>query len=213
MAYEFKIQRQVEFCDTDMAGIMHFSNFFRFMEVAEHAFYRSLGFGVYPEAIEGQVGWPRVHASCDYKRPLRFEETVEIHLLVREKKSKTITYTFIFRKSEGGKMIEVARGSIIAVAVRIDKATRRMKAVTIPPEIADLIQVAPAGTLPRGQMAMTTDSQNPGLAWLVFALMTVASWGLYRHLSALGTDGDGRLGQWALQGVPLCRAGVFPDVR
>ena len=43
MAYEFKATRQVEFSETDMAGIMHFSNFFRFMETAEHGFYRSLG--------------------------------------------------------------------------------------------------------------------------------------------------------------------------
>ncbi len=35
MAYEFKLTRQIDFAETDMAGIMHFSNFFRFMEAAE----------------------------------------------------------------------------------------------------------------------------------------------------------------------------------
>jgi len=44
MAYEFKVVRRVEFSDTDMAGIVHYSNFFRYMETAEHAFFRSLGF-------------------------------------------------------------------------------------------------------------------------------------------------------------------------
>ena len=44
MAYEFKQTRRVEFSDTDMAGIMHFSNFFHFMEATEAAFLRSLGF-------------------------------------------------------------------------------------------------------------------------------------------------------------------------
>ena len=43
MAYEFRIVQEVEFYHTDMAGIMHYSNFFRFMEAAEHAFFRSLG--------------------------------------------------------------------------------------------------------------------------------------------------------------------------
>ena len=46
MSYEFQITRRVEFSETDLAGIMHFSNFFRFMESAEHAFFRSLGFSV-----------------------------------------------------------------------------------------------------------------------------------------------------------------------
>src|SRR5512137_1869099 len=98
MSYEFEITRCVEFSDTDMAGIMHFSNFFRFMEAAEHAFYHSLGIEVHPEFIEGKVGWPRVHSSCDFKYPLRFAEEVEIQLLVREIRTKTVVYTFIFRK-------------------------------------------------------------------------------------------------------------------
>ena len=72
MAYEFKLIRRIEFSETDMAGIVHFSNFFRMMESAEHAFFRSLGFSVHPEG--GTTGWPRVSATCDYLRPLRFED-------------------------------------------------------------------------------------------------------------------------------------------
>ena len=59
MAYEFKATRRVEFSDTDMAGIMHYSNFFRFMETAEHGFYRSLGFSVVMQEIDPRLGWPR----------------------------------------------------------------------------------------------------------------------------------------------------------
>src|SRR5208282_6783738 len=101
MGYEFKAIRRVEFSDTDMAGIMHFSNFFRFMETAEHAFFRSLGFSVISRKTEPPIGWPRVHAHCDFKAPLRFEDEVEIHLLVREKKSKALSYVFKFRKLNG----------------------------------------------------------------------------------------------------------------
>src|SRR5215472_9160035 len=101
MAYEFKLMRQVEFSDTDLAGIMHFSNFFRFMEAAEHAFFRSLGFSIHGAGSREAVGWPRVHADCDFKHPLHFEDTVEIRLLVREKKLKGIVYDFIFRKLNG----------------------------------------------------------------------------------------------------------------
>ena len=35
MAYEFKVTRRVEFSETDMVGIVHYSNFFRYMETAE----------------------------------------------------------------------------------------------------------------------------------------------------------------------------------
>ena len=46
MAFEFKAIRRVEFSETDMAGIVHYSNFFRYMETAEHGFFRSLGYSV-----------------------------------------------------------------------------------------------------------------------------------------------------------------------
>ena len=49
MAYEFKLTRHVDFAETDMAGIMHFSNFFRFMEATETAFFRSLSLSIFPE--------------------------------------------------------------------------------------------------------------------------------------------------------------------
>ena len=40
--------------DTDMAGIVHFSNFFRYMERVEHAFFRSLGFSIVDKPVEGE---------------------------------------------------------------------------------------------------------------------------------------------------------------
>ena len=85
MAYEFKIVQRVEFSDTDMAGIVHYANFFRYMDAAEHAFFRSLGFSIWTQGTEPPVGWPRVQAQCDFKHPLRFEDEVEVHLLVSAK--------------------------------------------------------------------------------------------------------------------------------
>src|SRR5688572_32592470 len=98
MAYEFKVARRVEFSETDMAGIVHYSNFFRYMEAAEHGFFRSLGFSVVTRQVDPPVGWPRVHAECDYMQPLHFEDEIEIHMLVTEKKSKSLRYEFRFRK-------------------------------------------------------------------------------------------------------------------
>jgi acyl-CoA thioesterase FadM len=75
---------------------------------------------------------------------LRFEEEVEIHLLVRQIRTKTVEYTFIFRKHQNGRQIEVARGSLIAVAVAVNPAKRSMRAVRIPAGIRAKIETAPA---------------------------------------------------------------------
>jgi YbgC/YbaW family acyl-CoA thioester hydrolase len=142
MACEFTIVREVEWHHTDMAGIVHFSTFFYFMEAAEHAFFRSLGTSVHTTDPE-PVGWPRVHAECDFRYPLRFEDSVEVRMLVREKRSKTLAYTFIFRKLNGDSPREVARGNLTVACVKHDSATGKLTAVPIPDQIAGKIEVAP----------------------------------------------------------------------
>lgn len=155
MTHRFTYRRRVEFADTDVAGIMHFSNFFRFMEVAEHAFYRTMGFSVHPfrEGKEGDgpaVGWPRVHASADYRLPLHFEEEVEIELLVEEMRNKTVGYYFNFWKNPDSEedRIVAATGRFTVVCVRFDAESRKMKAVAIPDEWRETMEAAPAGLIP-----------------------------------------------------------------
>ena len=149
MAYGFTIQRRVEFSETDMAGIVHFSNFFRYMESVEHAFFRSLGLSIAPKGADS-VGWPRVHADFDYRRPLRFEDTFEVDLLVREKRERSLVYTIIVRKTNADAE-EVARGSLAVACVRKDPVTGTMASVAIPAEIGELIEAAPAELLAGGR--------------------------------------------------------------
>jgi YbgC/YbaW family acyl-CoA thioester hydrolase len=133
-----KVIHRVEFADTDMAGIIHFSSYFRYLEVTEHAFFRSLGLSIMGDP---EVGWPRVHVECDFSYPLRFEEEVEAHLWVREKKEKALTYDCTFRRVRPEPIVEVARGSLTVVCVAKD-ASGQMRAVSIPEYIAGRIEVA-----------------------------------------------------------------------
>jgi len=144
MAYEFRVTRRVEFVETDTAGIVHYSNFFRYMEVAEHGFFRSIGFSIVTTQIEPALGWPCVHAECDYLQPLRFEDEFEVHMLVSEKRSKSLSYLFRFRKLDNAP-VEIARGKLTVVC--ITRHNGKMSAATIPKAIADKIEVAPAQAL------------------------------------------------------------------
>jgi len=146
MPYEFKATRRVEFSDTDMAGIVHFSVFFRYFETVEHAFLRSLGFSVVMTQCDPPVGFPRVHASCDYRRPLRFEDLVELHLLVAEKRRRSLAYQIRFRRIEPGPVEEVAVGRLVVVCVQ-KGADGQMQAVELPSALADQLEPAPAELL------------------------------------------------------------------
>ena len=145
MAYEFKFIQRVEFSDTDMAGIVHYANFFRYMEAAETGFFRSLGFSLVPKDVDPLLSWPRVHAECDFSQPLRFEDEVEVHLLVSEKKTKSVSYQFRFRKLNANPPVEVARGSLTVVCVTHEHG--QMRATAIPKIVADKIEIAPEALL------------------------------------------------------------------
>lgn len=145
MPYEFKTTRTVEFADTDMAGIMHFANYFRWMEATEHQFIRSLGFSVHRQDDDGGMcGWPRVRAECEYDRPLHYEDEVEIHLLIRRISGRSIVYDFRFFH-DGGE--PVARGRLTVVHVSRGRDESGLRAIPIEPELAALLQEAPAELL------------------------------------------------------------------
>ena len=98
MSTPFHTTRLVEFSDTDMAGIMHFSAFFRYMEAAEHELLRSMGFSVYSEIDGHPVSFPRVAASCEYHSPARCEDVLEIDVTVQRVGEKSVTYGFAFSR-------------------------------------------------------------------------------------------------------------------
>ncbi|HWM89223.1 MAG TPA: thioesterase family protein [Thermoanaerobaculia bacterium] len=139
---ELRVRRRVEFADTDMGGIVHFSRFYVFMEWAEHEFLRSLGAnpGSFVDAEGRHIGWPRVAASCEFLSPARFGDEIEIHVRVLRKGTSSLTYGFDLRR-EG---THVARGQTTVVHCQFDDpdSPGGIKAIPIPPEIAGLISVA-----------------------------------------------------------------------
>lgn len=140
MHSEFAVTRNVEFFETDMAGIMHFSNYFRWMESCEAAFYRSLGLPLAAFVPGRFSAWPRVQATCQYRAPLRFNDVVEVKLFVARLGRRSITYVFHFRKDS----VLVAQGEVSVVHVKADRRAKGgMSARPIPPAVRALLQEAP----------------------------------------------------------------------
>lgn len=156
MPYEFKQERRVEFHETDMAGIVHFSNFFRYMESTEHAFFRSLGQTLHGNQDGRMQGWARVHAECDYSAPLRYEDLLEVRLLVRKKSGTTLSYEFIFTKADPEGPLEVARGMLTVVCVAREPGQERMRPVPMPALITEQVEVAPEELLRTKESRRTT---------------------------------------------------------
>lgn len=137
MPSPFTMTRTVAFSETDAAGIVHFSNFFRYMEDAEHAFLRSLGLSVHRDQGGDMTGFPRVSAQCDYRKPLRFEDELTITVTVATKTDKSVTYDFIFEKA--GEEAPIATGSLKAVYAVKPAGAGKFSAASLPTEIDRLL--------------------------------------------------------------------------
>jgi YbgC/YbaW family acyl-CoA thioester hydrolase len=123
---EFSIAHRVQFSETDMAGVVHFSNYFRWMEMVEHAFFRSLGLSVMMTHEAVEIGWPRVACSCEYIGPARFEDELTLKLRITKVGSKSLTYEVDFLKGQA----VLARGTLTSVCVALEEGT--FKAIAIP---------------------------------------------------------------------------------
>lgn len=139
-SFHFTHRRQVEFADTDLAGIVHFSNFFRYVESAEHAFFRSLGFR--PHTAGGAIhhGWPRLEVSCQYLKPARFEQVLEICLRVTELRTSSLTYEFsIFGADDRARPL-LATGRCAIIHVAIDPALHQIRKTPIPADLRHALE-------------------------------------------------------------------------
>jgi len=142
MPSEFTFRRRVEFADTDAAGVIHFTALFRFMEEAEHAFYRSLGGAAFQWQEDRVVGMPRVAASCEFLAPIRYGEEIVVHLVVREKRAKVLRYDVEFSREDTDGPVRVASGSMTVVYAERRHGDETWSGANLPPELARQIEVA-----------------------------------------------------------------------
>lgn len=127
----FITSRRVEFGDTDMAGIMHFANFFRFMESAETDFLHSHGLSVSWRADGVKWGFPRVSVSCDFSKPARFEDVLTVAVQVEKVGARSVSYRFDFTNQRGE---AIALGRITTVYCR-STGPDNLESVDLPADI------------------------------------------------------------------------------
>ncbi len=133
MPAEFIYPRRAQFHETDLAGIVHFSWYFKYMEEAEHALWRSVGLSI--SSPKPEFGFPRVNATCDFKAALKFEDEFEVHIAVEAIGRRSIRYACsLLRGSD-----VVAIGSMTSACVTRDE-NGHVRSVEVPDAIASRLR-------------------------------------------------------------------------
>jgi YbgC/YbaW family acyl-CoA thioester hydrolase len=129
MPHPFTYPRLVQFSETDLAGIAHFANFFRWMEEAEHAYFRSVGLSVRTEYQEMEIGWPRVSTACEFFAPARFEDQLQIAVRIVKMGDKSISWEIEF--SRAGTRLALGKATTVCCIW----SNKGLQPIPIPPEI------------------------------------------------------------------------------
>jgi acyl-CoA thioester hydrolase len=124
----FRYRRRVQFAETDMAGIVHFSSMFKYMEEAEHALWRAAGMTI--ARAGGPIAWPRLAAAFEFQRPLFFEDEFDVTVEISAITSRTIRYAFTIARDE----TTIGTGTMTTACVRKGDDVV-MKAVELPADI------------------------------------------------------------------------------
>jgi acyl-CoA thioester hydrolase len=83
---------RVAWVDTDAGGRIHFSNAFRWAELAETSLMRRLGL------LERWGDYPRKHVEAAFHKVLRFDDEFEVKLRVERLGRTSITYGWTLEK-------------------------------------------------------------------------------------------------------------------
>lgn len=129
---EFEHHQTIRWCETDLTGTVHFANYVRYMEETEYAFLRSIGLSVILSDSRGSLGFPRLKAQLDVKRPARFGERILIRLRLQSNDGKQLCYEFSLSVEE--EEIVVGRFDIAFCRFPVDSAPY---AVLIPDWVLD----------------------------------------------------------------------------
>lgn len=80
---EFVFERKINYYETDKMGVVHHSNYIRFLEEARCAWLESIGLP-FSTLEENGVTIPVLGVNCDYKYHVTFNDIIIIKLSIKE---------------------------------------------------------------------------------------------------------------------------------
>jgi 4-hydroxybenzoyl-CoA thioesterase len=117
MAYRTEIQ--VRFGDVDKAGIVYYPVIFHYLHIAQEDFFAHYVGVAYHRLIEeDRLGFPTVHDSTDFYKPLRYGDTLEITVYISSVGESSATFEFRVRKKGSDQLL--AGSTQVKVAIDMD---------------------------------------------------------------------------------------------
>ena len=135
-ARAFETRLQVQWADVDIAGIMYFAAYWRFVEYAEIKFFEELGFP-YDRVFDDHDFWlPRVRAEAEYHAPALMNDWLRLRTHIEKVGGSSVRWkTVAFNERTG----EAGAEFSLTVAC-IDRTTKKSR--PLPPAMSAALRSA-----------------------------------------------------------------------
>jgi 4-hydroxybenzoyl-CoA thioesterase len=94
--------RPVHFEDVDVAGIVFFARFFGYCHDAMERFFDEVEGGYVALVTQRKIGFPAVHASSDFKAPIRYGDVARIQGTVTKLGTTAVHFRFAMTRARDG---------------------------------------------------------------------------------------------------------------
>jgi acyl-CoA thioester hydrolase len=99
---------RVRYAETDKMGVVYYANYFVWFEVGRADLLRSLGW-TYREMEHAGIALPVIAAECDYRRPARYDEEIEIRTRGRMLSPIRMEFTYEIARRDDDTVVAAGR--------------------------------------------------------------------------------------------------------
>ena len=93
-AYPFTHRLRVRFCETDAMGVVHHASYLAYLEETRVEYLRALG-RPYDRLRADGVEFPVVEVALEYRRPLRFDDVVDVSVMIASSGGATFQMSYL----------------------------------------------------------------------------------------------------------------------
>ncbi len=100
-------ERKINYYETDRMGVVHHSNYIRYLEEARCYFLENIGIP-FEVLEENGITIPVLGVNCNYKYHVTFGDTLQIRVFIKEYTGVRMTVGYDVKEKETGKVVIVA---------------------------------------------------------------------------------------------------------
>ena len=129
-----EVEFRVRYAETDQMQVVYHANYLIWCEIGRTDLIRKLG-SSYADIEKSGIGLAVVDASLRYHSAARYEDTIRVRTVLREARSRSVTFEYTIENANTGARLVTARTTLASI-------NREGKLVQMPDDLRKSLEAA-----------------------------------------------------------------------